>query len=106
MHLRRFLLSAIVLVGGSAFIAAGIYPPWTATLYRDERAIHYTVGHDWLTTVPRDWPAVSVDYGRLGLEWSLIAFGTAVAIGIVMLLLSNRSARLPEFRDVVQSRGR
>jgi hypothetical protein len=75
----------LMVIAALAVWATGAYPPWKLTLSAEGRpAVSGAVGNDWLInekslfgwspvrTVGNGW-GFSVDYGRLGIEWAIIA---------------------------------
>lgn len=76
---------ALIIAAAAAIWATGAYPPWKLSLsVKGRPEVSSVVGHDWLINekhlyglapvdmATRGW-GYSIDYGRLGIEWVIIA---------------------------------
>lgn len=68
------------IVAALAIWATGAYPPWKQVVSARGEIISRSVGNDWLISDREGRGFSSVDYGRLAIEWAIIAalYGGAV----------------------------
>jgi hypothetical protein len=116
--IKRAALACVLCLGAVALIAVSVYPPWIMTVHRqDHPLVSVPAGYDWLSSSPEIRPGerltpygaarvgigFQVDYGRLLIEWVVVAAGAGVAVGVAVLwsfrrYSAQRAAWLKEWR--------
>jgi hypothetical protein len=115
----------VIVLGAVLFILAALYPPWSVVHARrsakDYNISQTNVNWKWLWSPPTasNWPretfhgvdgatlplffeSATVDWSRLGIEWTIIALGTAV--GAFLPLGLNYGALAARFRRTLSRR--